>query len=764
MPVRDRVRRFLQKPGTADLTRLRRLLPAIGAREEALRQVPDGELAARAAKASAGKNMAEFAAVAREAGRRALGERAHDVQLLGTLAMLSGYVAEMATGEGKTLSGALAAAGYALRGHRVHVMSVNDYLARRDAGWMRPVYQMLGVSSGCIGQDSDRQHREDAYAAQVTYAPVSELGFDVLRDRLREDVKELLVPAPDVVLIDEADSVLIDEALVPLVLAGAIAEGGADHEMAMLARCLRPGEDYQVDDDGRNVHLTETGARAAEQLLGGINLYDGANLAILTSLNVALHAHVLVHRDVHYIVRDGGVQLVSESRGRVAALQRWPDGLQAAIEAKEGLTASDSGEILDSITVESLVLRYPRACGMTGTAIAVGEELREFYGLEVAVIEPNRPCIRDDQPDRVYASVPQKERAIVAEIAAAHGSGRPVLAGTLDIAESERLADLLHAAGLSCVVLNAKNEAAEAAIIAEAGSYGAITVSTQMAGRGTDIRLGGTAGDRERIASLDGLYVIGAGRHVSSRLDDQLRGRSGRQGDSGGSVFFVSMEDELITSHAPGTRPPREADADGQVTDAYALRAVQHAQRVAEGVRLEIHRNTWRYNKLIEYQRQLLLEHRDRVLRTDAALRSLAAHCPDRYLELSGAVDESVLVLAARQIVLHHLDRAWTDHLATLAEVREGIHLRALGQGPNPFIISLDPLAEFHAEAVPLYHRLLSQVEEQSAETFRVVTITADGADLAAAGLKRPTATWTYLVRDNPFGSVADRILRRFRR
>jgi preprotein translocase subunit SecA len=314
-------------------------------------------------------------------------------------------------------------------------------------------------------------------------------------------------------------------------------------------------------------------------------------------------------------------------------------------------------------------------------------------------------------------------------------------------------------------VLNAKNEAAEAAVIAEAGSGGAITVSTQMAGRGTDIRLGGTAGNRDRIAGLGGLYVIGSGRHASSRLDDQLRGRAGRQGDPGGSVFFVSMEDELITSHAPGTRAPRAVDAGGRVTDPYALRAVQHAQRVAEGVRLAIHRNTWRYNKLIEHQRQLLLEHRDRVLRTDAALRSLAAHCPDRYRELSSTVGEAVLVVAARQIVLYHLDRAWADHLATLAEMREGIHLRALGQSPNPFIIRLDPLAEFHAEAVPLYRRLLTRVERRSAETFRTVAITASGADLAAAGLKRPTATWTYMVRDNPFGSVADRILRNvFRR
>jgi preprotein translocase subunit SecA len=699
--------------------------------------------------------------VAREAARRALGERPYDVQLVGTLAMLSGYVAEMATGEGKTLAGALAAAGYALRGHQVHVMSVNDYLARRDAEWMRPVYQLLGVSVGYIGQDSDRQHREAAYAAQVTYASVSELGFDVLRDRLRDDVAELLVPDPDVVLIDEADSVLIDEALVPLVLAGAVAEGGADYEMAVLARGLRPGRHYQVDDDGRNVQLTEAGSRAAEKALGDIDLYDAANLALLTGLNVALHAHALVHRDVHYIVRDGGVHLISESRGRVAALQRWPDGLQAAIEAKEGLAASESGEILDSITIESLIKRYPVACGMTGTAVAVGAELREFYGLEVAVIEPNRPCIRDDQPDRVYASAADKERAIVAEIAAAHSDGQPVLVGTLDVAESEQLAELLDADGLSCVVLNAKNEAAEAAVIAEAGSYEAITVSTQMAGRGTDIRLGGSAGDGSRIAELGGLYVIGSGRHESSRLDLQLRGRSGRQGDPGRSVFFVSMEDELVTTHAPDTRPPRHVDGSGQVTDTDAFRAIQHAQRVAEGSRLEIHRNTWRYNKLIEDQRQLLLEHRDRVLRTDAALRSLAAHCPDRYAELSDAFGESVLVLAARQIVLFHLDRAWADHLATLADVREGIHLRALGQGPNPFGSSLDPLAEFHAEAVPLYRRLLNQVEEQSAETFLVVTIGADGADLAGSGLRRPTATWTYLVRDNPFGSLGDRVMRR---
>jgi preprotein translocase subunit SecA len=399
---------------------------------------------------------------------------------------------------------------------------------------------------------------------------------------------------------------------------------------------------------------------------------------------------------------------------------------------------------------------------MTGTAVAVGEELREFYGLEVAVIPPNRPCVREDEPDRLYATAEQKESAIVAEVAAAHEAGRPVLIGTLDIEESERLAGLLEAAGLPCVVLNAKNDAAEAAIVAEAGCYGTITVSTQMAGRGTDIRLGGhDESDHERVAELGGLYVIGSGRHASVRVDDQLRGRAGRQGDPGGSVFFVSMEDELVTSYAPDAAPPREVADDGLVSDAVARRDVAHAQRAAEASTLDIHRNTWRYSKLVDDQRGIMLNHRARMLTTDAAIVALAGRCPDRYDELSDTLDEDVLVAAGRQIVLYHLDRGWADHLAALAEIREGIHLRALGHGPNPFIMSLDPLTEFHAEAVKLFTSLFDQVETASAETFQAATITADGIDLDAADLKRPNATWTYLVQDNPFGTDFDRALRR---
>ncbi len=535
--------------------------------------------------------------------------------------------------------------------------------------------------------------------------------------------------------------------------------------MAEIVRGLVHGLHYEIDDEGRNASLTSAGASVAEESLGGINLYAVDQLDTLTRLNVALHAHALLQRDVDYIVRDGKVHLINASRGRVAQLQRWPDGLQAAVEAKEALAATESGEILDSLTIESLVRRYPQVCGMTGTAVTVGEELREFYGLEVAVIPPNRPCVREDQPDRLYAKLRQKEKSIIAAVTAAHVDGRPVLIGTLDIAESERLGRSLAAAGLPHVVLNAKNDAQEAAIVAEAGGLGAITVSTQMAGRGTDIRLGGRGGsdtDGDQVAGLGGLYVIGTGRHASSRLDDQLRGRAGRQGDPGGSVFFVSLEDELITAYAPDSPEPRDVarrrpGPRPQGRRGGGSRAARRRRRQPADPPQHVRR----YNKLIEEQRRVVLEHRDRMLRTDAADLALASRCPERHDELTAALDPDVLGRAARQIVLYHLDRAWADHLAMLAGVREGIHLRALGHGPNPFVMALDPLAEFHAEAVKLFAQLLEQVEERSAETFRTATITSAGADLDAAGLKRPTATWTYIVQDNPFGTGLDRALRR---
>src|SRR5690606_24616073 len=408
----------------------------------------------------------------------------------------------------------------------------------------------------------------EAYSRDITYGPVSEIGFDVLRDRLRTDASELIVPEPEVALVDEADSVLVDEARVPLVMAGSSDPGSTVPEMAALVRTLVRGYHYEIDDQARSVYLTPKGAETVEKRLD-VQLYDEHEPGTLIELNLALHAHALLTRDVDYIVRDGKVQLINPSRGRVALLQRWPDGLQAAVEAKEALPASDKGEILDSITVQGLIKRYPRVCGMTGTAVAVSEQLGEFYGLKVAVVPSNRPCVRVDEPDRIYPTVPDKEAALIEEVERVHATGRPILIGTLDVAESESLAALLRRRGLEPVVLNAKNDAEEASIIARAGEGRAMTASTRMAGRGTDIRLG------EDVAELGGLYVIGCGRHASSRLDDQLRGRAGRQGDPGGSVFFVSLEDELITQFAPDERLPA-ADPDGLVRNRRAAYIVGH--------------------------------------------------------------------------------------------------------------------------------------------------------------------------------------------
>ncbi|HEY7174418.1 MAG TPA: accessory Sec system translocase SecA2, partial [Micromonosporaceae bacterium] len=544
--------------------------------------------------------LVEVCALGREAGRRALGERAFDVQLVGAMAMLDGCVAEMATGEGKTLAAAIAAFGYAVRGSRVHIFTANDYLARRDATWMGPVHTRLGLTVAAVGETSTHDERVAAYQCDVTYVSMSEAGFDFLRDQLIIDAADAVMPALSTVLIDEADSILIDEARVPLVLAGTIGETDADSIAAASATVvgtLVPGRDFTVAQDRRNVVLTDRGASVVERAFGGVDLYAEGSLDRLTAVNQALHARALLVRDVDYIVRGGEVALVDEFRGRVAKRRRWPDGLQSAVEAKEGLVATDEGHILGSITVQALVGLYPHVCGMTGTAIGVAEQMREFYRLEVAVIAPNTPCVREDEPDRVYATADEKETALIAEVTDAHTSGRPVLVGTLDVAESERLAARLRAEGIECAVLNAKNDAEEAAIIAEAGDAGTVTVSTQMAGRGVDIRLGGSAeARRDEVVALGGLYVIGGGRHDSGRVDDQLRGRAGRQGDPGGSVFFVSAEDALLVTnevHVGGN-----ADWDGRITDPAAGQAIGHAQRVAEGVSFEIHRNTWRYGVL----------------------------------------------------------------------------------------------------------------------------------------------------------------------
>ena len=689
-------------------------------------------------------DIAQFLAIAREAADRATGLRPFDVQLQGALRMLAGDVVEMATGEGKTLAGAIAAAGYALGGRRVHVISVNDYLARRDAEWMGPLLEAMGLTVGWITGDSTADERRAAYQCDVTYASVNEIGFDVLRDQLVTDVADLVSPNPDVALIDEADSVLVDEALVPLVLAGTTHRETPRLEIVELIGNLVPGTDYAADADRRNIHLTEDGAQKVEKALGGIDLYSEEHVATtLTEVNVALHAHVLLQRDVHYIVRDGAVHLINASRGRIAQLQRWPDGLQAAVEAKEGIEATETGEVLDNITVQALINRYPTVCGMTGTALAAGEQLRQFYKLGVSQIEQNTPNIRQDEEDRVYITAAAKMDAVIAHIQEVHATGRPVLVGTHDVAESEELHERLVKRKVPAVVLNAKNDAEEAAVIAEAGALGVVTVSTQMAGRGTDIRLGGSEEKtHDEVVELGGLHVVGTGRHNTERLDNQLRGRAGRQGDPGSSVFFASWEDEVVVSHLDADKLPNETDDDGRIISPKAASLLDHAQRIAEGRLLDVHANTWRYNHLIAQQRAIIVERRNTLLSTPTALEELKELAPERYAELRETVSEEELERICRLIMLYHLDRGWADHQAFLSDIRESIHLRALGRQ--------NPLDEFHRMAVDAFTSLAADAVEAAQQTFETADVLSDEPGLDLSKLARPTSTWTYMVHDNP--------------
>lgn len=832
LKIASRFRRLLQRPGSIDLGPYERLTQLVGEAEDSVVDLTDEELTEAVAELRTTGGLhedeqIEFLALARDAGKRAIGERAFDGQVVGALAMLQGRVVEMATGEGKTLAGAIAAAGYAVGGRKVHVLAVNDYLAKRDAEWMGPVYELLGVTVSHVGQASTPEERREAYQAEVCYVPVSEIGFDVLRDRLVTDVADRVTVEADVALVDEADSVLIDEARVPMVLAGATRNEALDDDVVQLVRTLRAGVDYEIDGDGRTVALTDRGTDKVEQALGeraeaeaaeakaaesaadgtdagetaadetsagetGVseadsgdadeadadadetvsdgevveerarfNLYDDENLDRLTQVNVALHAEVLLRKDVDYLVRDGKVSLINNNRGRIAKLQRWPDGLQAAVEAKEAVPVSDSGEILDSITVQALIKRYKSLCGMTGTAVVVGESLQEFYDVEVAVVPPNKPNVRKDDQDRLYLTVDQKNAALVKHIGEVHETGRPILIGTHSVEESEQLSDKLEAAEIDHVVLNAKNDAEEAAIIAEAGVPGTVTVSTQMAGRGTDIRLGGKdeTHDKDKALELGGLYVVGTGLHASRRLDDQLRGRAGRQGDPGGSLFFASLADELVTRYSvsSGLRP--HPDGTGRLTDRKSIGMLEHAQRVADGANAELHRTTWQYNRLTGQQRAILLETREKVLTEDLAADELAERAKERYDELVDEVGEDVVKAAARRIALRHLDRRWTDHLAYLADLREGIHLRSLAGG----IVHLKPIDEFNKSAIASFDTLIEDSWKDAAETFADAEITADGLDEESSGIPRPTATWTYLVNDNPFGTEADRILGRLR-
>lgn len=671
----------------------------VNQRQRELARVGDKELKTVFQRAT---GLPEIVAVTAVVAARLLGLSMFDVQLHGAMALANGKIAEMQTDEGKTLAAAPAVAYYARSGQGVHVLTVNDYLARRDAGWMGPIYDFLGLSVGCIQQEMSIEQRKQAYACDITYATANEVGFDYLRDQLALYSQELLHRPFSTAVVDEVDSLLIDAARIPLVVAGGETEqpplaGRVDR----LVRNFQRSFHYAVDEYARNVSLTDDGILAVEKAFGCTNLFADENLPLLTAVQNAVHAHALLHRDVDYLVKDETIVSIDEFKGSVVRERRWPASLHTALEVKEGVAPGVQGKILGSMTVQSLMALYPNLCGMTGTTPSQAEEFRSMYGLEVEVIPTNRPMIRVNHPDVLFQTKPEKERAVIEEIRQAHQTGRPVLVGTVSVQESERLSAAL--ADVPHEVLNARDDEREAAIIAQAGSKGAVTISTNMAGRGTDIQLG------EGVAELGGLYVIGTNRHESRRIDNQLRGRAGRQGDPGSSRFFVSLEDDLLVRYG--------------ITDKRLHQDPESIQRLVEGQNLDIRIFLRKFESAIEGQRQAIQERRHAILTGETACRS----------ELE------------RLVSLRPIDELWAEHLGAVAELREGTVWVQYG--------GRDPLYEYLKIVHHRFQNLWAAIDVEIPK--RLADAAGRGIDPSQRG-----ATWTYLANEQPFGSWEQRFAR----
>ncbi|MEC0371101.1 accessory Sec system translocase SecA2 [Paenibacillus chibensis] len=653
-----------------------------------------------------------------EAAKRKLGLQPYDVQIMAAIAMHEGYVIEQHTGEGKTLSAVMPAYLNALTGEGVHVLTFNDYLANRDAEWMGPIYRFLGLTVDSVQAGMSLFEKRKAYAKDITYVTAKEAGFDYLRDTIALSEADTVHRPFHYVIVDEADSLLLDEARVPLVIASEPDSSGNDGiRFADVARQLEQDKHYDFDEFKRNVYLNEAGSLKAESLLGCGNLYDSHHSDLLSSLNCALHAETLLKKDVDYIVRDGKIELIDEYTGRVAENRHLPEGLQAALAAKEGLHSKAGGKILGTITLQHFISLYPKICGMTATAYASAMEFEEIYALQVVRIPPNRPNIRIDHPHRIYTHKEAKLKAVVREISSVHRAGRPILIGTSSVEESDMLAEALAAAGVPCHVLNAKNDAEEAEVIARAGEIGAVTVSTNMAGRGVDIRLGGgNPTQAEAVAKLGGLYVMGTHVNESVRIDDQLRGRSGRQGDPGASVFFVSLEDELLLRFRIH-KAVRAHKQDEALEDPELRSKIAHIQRVVMGQNFDIQQELNCYSDMVEDQRRILYEERLAILKGRKPMSP-----------------------SEQRVRLFYIDKFWADHLAYASYLRESIHLESLVSG--------NPIDEFHAQITRAYEQIPAKINSESANMLIRLGDSNDPAKWEEFGLKSPTSTRTYIIND----------------
>jgi preprotein translocase subunit SecA len=710
--------------------------------------------------------LPESFAVMREAALRVLGERHYDVQLIGGVILHQGKIAEMKTGEGKTLTSTLPVYLNGLTGKGVHVVTVNDYLAARDAAWMGKVYTFLGMSVGKIVHEMDDQARRTAYAADVTYGTNNELGFDYLRDNMKFDLRDFCQRGFNYAIVDEVDSILIDEARTPLIISGPadISTDLYKNVDSFIPRFQRDVH-YTVDEKARQVSLTEDGVALGEELLEVENLYDPGSIEKLHHLNQSLKAHVLFQRDVDYIVSNGQVVIVDEFTGRTMEGRRYSDGLHQALEAKERVKIEKENQTLASITFQNYFRMYDKLAGMTGTADTEAPEFKKIYNLDVVVMPTNQPMIRDDYADVIYKNEAAKYRAVVREIKQMHEAGRPVLVGTISIDVSEKIAAMLKKEKIEHEVLNAKHHAREAEIIALAGQYGRVTIATNMAGRGTDIKLG------DGVREVGGLHILGTSRHESRRIDNQLRGRSGRQGDPGSSRFYLSLEDDLLrifgSGRITGIMEKLGMEEDEPIEHSMVSRAIENAQRKVEGHHFDIRKHLLEYDDVMNKQREVIYRQRREVLEND----DVAGVIQDMVAEL---VDEAVTDIAEERIesenwdwqglgdrvaelfnfpldwpederkdlkaddlrkrlaemvqqayrlqeerngaetqrqlekllLLQMVDTHWKEHLLSMDHLKEGIGLRGYGQK--------NPLNEYKREAFQLFTGVIHTIKSQT--------------------------------------------------
>lgn len=686
--------------------------------------------------------MQEAFALVKETCIRQLGICPFDEQIIGGIALYQGNLVEMQTGEGKTLAAVFPAFLNALSGKGVHILTFNDYLAERDAKWMKPIFNFLHISVGFIKEELEWEKRKQAYQKDITYATAKAIGFDYLKSFAVYKKDDLVQRPFHYAIVDEADAILIDEARNPLVLAANFLDTNIDYQdVASFIRELKIKTDFVADMDSNHVYLTESGVQKAEQYFQVINLYSSACQDLHAAINLALQAKILLKKDIDYIIYQGEIKLVDEFTGRIMRDRKWRNGLQSAVEAKEGLIVQKEGSILNTISLQHLLQKYPKLAGMTATAQASAEEFASFYQLKTVIIPPHKFCRRIDEPDLIFATKKDREKALIKEVKKVHQKGQPILIGTLTIKESEALAIQLRAHQIECQVLNAKNDREEATIIANAGKIGAVTISTNMAGRGTDIILGGQDGSsREKVVALGGLLVIGTNRHESQRIDQQLRGRAGRQGDVGKSQFFISFEDDLMVKYKFKEILPKKYQnikSSTAINNKIIRHYINVAQKMIEGQLYDLRKALFEYSSFSEQQRIILQKERQAILTDENILKNRLK----KIIPLKSLSKKQFNQI--REIILFNYDKTWANYLEEITQIKEGIHLVKLG--------GQSPLREFRKKVDKVFQMQTRHLDNQIAEGIKTYLENLP-SDLLTLGIQRPSSTWMFIINDRTFG------------